>query len=241
MKEQALQYLKKKPLLHVSMTEPIRRGQAEILKAAPQGVLLKILKDDILMLSADTPETGMALLSDFETIPTIVVHQEFLIEPIMQMYKKEGTTICHQAVYTKKEPFAIPAEADIRLLDERYCQTMADYYHLSDDPEYMRELVNLGVMHGIFVENNLAGFIGMHTEGSMGLLEIFPEYQNRGLGTILQKYMINFILQKGWIPFGQVIVGNEASMNLQRKLGMEFADGKVTWIYGQQEEGEKKQ
>ncbi len=189
------------------------------------------------MLSAATPEAGMALLSDFETLPTIVVHQEFLIEPVMQMYKKAGYNVCDQVVYTKKEPFAIPADADIRLLDESYCQIMADHYHLSDDPEYMRELVNLGVMHGIFVENELAGFIGMHTEGSMGLLEIFPEYQNRGLATILQKYMINFILQKGWVPFGQVIVGNEASMGLQRKLGMELADGKVTWIYGQAEEG----
>ena len=39
MREQALQYLEKNPLLHVSMTEPIRRGQAKILKAGPQGVL----------------------------------------------------------------------------------------------------------------------------------------------------------------------------------------------------------
>ena len=38
------------------------------------------------------------------------------------------------------EPFAIPDDADIRLLDERYCQTMADHYHLSDDPEYMAGL-----------------------------------------------------------------------------------------------------
>ena len=233
MKEQALRYLNKNPLLHVSMTEPIHRGQAEILKADAQGVLLKIRTEDILMLSADTPEKGMALLSDLTEIPTIIVHQESLIEPVMQTYNKAGTTVCYQAVYTGKEPFAIPDDADIRLLDERYCQTMADHYHLSDDPEYMRQLVNLGVMHGIFVENELAGFIGMHTEGSMGLLEIFPKYQNRGLATVLQKYMINFILQKGWVPFGQVIVGNEASMGLQRKLDMEFADGKVTWIYGQ--------
>ena len=49
------------------------------------------------------------------------------------------------------------------------------------------------------MKNQLAGFMDMHTEGSMGLLEIFPEYQRQGLATELQKDMINFILGGGSI------------------------------------------
>ena len=43
--------------------------------------------------------------------------------------------------------------------------------------------------------------------------------------------MINFVLKKGWVPFGQIIVGNQESMGLQKKLPMELADGKVTWFF----------
>lgn len=233
MKEQALKYLSKNPLLHISMTEPLRLGRARLLKASPHGVLLEVLPENIPMLSADNLEAGMDMLEGIHDTGLIVVHQEFLVEPVKQKYGLTGANICDQAVYTKKEPLPIPQNADIRLLDESYCEIMAAHYHLSNDPEHMRELIKSGVMHGIFVEDNLAGFMGMHSEGSMGLLEIFPEYQNRGLGTILQKYMINFVLAKGGVPFGQVIVGNKESMGLQHKLGMEIARGKVTWIFGQ--------
>lgn len=234
MKEQAIKYLSKNPLLHISMTEPLRLGNAQVLKVSPHGVLLNVLPENIPMLSADTLEAGMTMLEDIHDTDLIVVHQEFLIDPVKQKYGLTGAHICDQAVYTRKEPLPIPKDADIRLLDDSYCEIMAAHYRLSNDPEYMRELIKSGVMHGIFVEDNLAGFIGMHSEGSIGLLEIFPEYQKRGLGTILQKYMINFILAKGGVPFGQVIVGNKESMGLQHKLGMEIARGKVTWIFGQE-------
>lgn len=234
MKEQALQYLSKNPLLHISMTEPLRLGRAEVLKVSPHGVLLNVLPENIPMLSADTLEAGMAMLEGIHDTDLIVVHQEFLMDSVKQKYGLTGAHICDQVVYTKKEPLPIPEDADIRLLDDGYCEIMAAHYQLSNDPEHMRELVKMGVMHGVFVEDHLAGFIGMHSEGSIGLLQILPEYRNRGLGTVLQKYMINFVLAKGGVPFGQVIVGNKESMGLQHKLGMEFADGKVTWIFGQE-------
>lgn len=231
MEEQALNYLKKDKLLNMSMIEPIRRGQAEILYAGADGTLIKIIPEGFLMLSVDNPERGMELLEPFKELEMIVVHQEFLIEAVKEKYGMIYANICDQAVYTGQKPLELKPDTDIRQLDERYHAVLTERYHLMNDPDYMMELIQMGVMHGIFVEDQLAGFMGMHTEGSMGLLEIFPEYQRRGLGTELQKFMINFVLEKGWVPFGQVIVGNQESMGLQEKLGMEIADGKVTWIF----------
>lgn len=231
MKLQALNYLNKNKLLNISMIEPIRRGQAEILYADSDAALIRIIPGNILMLSADKPQKGMELLRAVGKPEQIVVHQESMIEPVKKKYGMKYAIICYQAVYTKKELLSLGEDTDIRLLDESFHAILTERYHLMNDPEYMMELIKLGVMHGIFVENQLAGFMGMHTEGSMGLLEIFPEYQRQGLATELQKYMINVILKKGWVPFGQVIVGNQESMGLQEKLGMEFADGKVSWIF----------
>ena len=231
MTDQALKYLNKNRLLNISMIEPLRRDQAEIIHADEEGVLLRFIKDDLLMLSADSVEKGMEFLEGITDPDTIVAHQEFLIAPIQKKYRMKHVNICDQAVYTSQKPLALKPDTDIRRLDESYHAIVTEHYHLIDAPEYLLELIQAGVMHGIFVENQLAGFMGMHSEGSMGLLEIFPEYQRRGLATELQKFMINFVMEKGWVPFGQVIVGNEESYGLQQKLGMEFADGKVSWIF----------
>ena len=229
--EKALAYLDQNMLLHVSMSEPIRRGQAEILYADQDSAMIRVLPEGLLMISAGTVEKGMKLLEPIETLDMLVVHQEFLIEPVQRKYGKKHANICEQAVYTGKSPLPVKKDADIRCLDERYLSVIVEHYHMVNDPDYIRELIRMGVMHGIFVEDRLAGFMGMHSEGSLGLLEIFPEYQRRGLGSELQKYMINFVLKKGWVPFGPVIAGTQRSMGLQRKLSMELADGKVTWIF----------
>lgn len=75
------------------------------------------------------------------------------------------------------------------------------------------------------------GFIGRHPEGSMGLLQVFPEYRRQGYGEELESFMINRFLEEGRVPYAHIIVDNEKSMNLQKKLGYEVADKKIYWLF----------
>lgn len=86
-------------------------------------------------------------------------------------------------------------------------------------------------MWGLFDNGTLAGFIGMHDEGSMGLLEILPEYRRRGYGYLLEGCLIRLHLECGWVPFCHVVEGNDASMRLQEKLGMTFSELPAIWVY----------
>lgn len=86
-------------------------------------------------------------------------------------------------------------------------------------------------MWGLFEGNAIAGFIGMHPEGSMGLLEVLPEYRRRGYGYLLEAYLIRLHLQRGWTPYCHVVKGNEASLRLQKKLGFEFAEKPAIWVF----------
>ena len=70
--------------------------------------------------------------------------------------------------------------------------------------------------------NTLAGIIGIHEEGSIGMLYVKPEYRHRKLATALETYAFNRALENGWIPYGQIIAGNEASMRLQESMGIAF-------------------
>ena len=64
------------------------------------------------------------------------------------------------------------------------------------------------------------------------MLEVLPAYRRRGLGELLQRAAINLALERGQIPFGQIIDGNEASLALQRKLGMAVSRSRLFWLMG---------
>jgi tRNA (guanine37-N1)-methyltransferase len=85
-------------------------------------------------------------------------------------------------------------------------------------------------MFGIYDNNQLAGFIGVHSEGSIGMLEIFPEYRRRGFGYILEAFVIEKLLDLGYTPYCHVVEGNAPSYKLQEKLGYKKADKLSIWI-----------
>ena len=100
-----------------------------------------------------------------------------------------------------------------------------------DDEEYMKSRIEYGMLGAFDEKGNCAGFVGFHGEGSMGLLTVLPEYRRRGIGIAIEAKNLNRRLSEGRIPFGHVVVGNEKSMGLQRKIGMEFSDNIVTWVF----------
>lgn len=121
--------------------------------------------------------------------------------------------------------------ADVRPLDMSFFQAVLDGYSLFHDPEYVEDRLKAGVIFGAFVDGRLAGFVGEHHEGSMGMLEVFPPYRGHGLGLALESFQINRYLSQGRVPFDQVIVGNEKSMGLQRKVGMELSKDTMSWLH----------
>lgn len=63
------------------------------------------------------------------------------------------------------------------------------------------------------------------------MLEVFPAYRGRGLGLALESFQINRFLSQGRVPFDQVIVGNNKSLNLQRKVGMSISRDTMSWLH----------
>ena len=98
------------------------------------------------------------------------------------------------------------------------------------DEDYIKGRLRSGTMYGMFIDGKPAGFIGMHAEGSLGLLEILPEYRRCGLAFALESYAINRMLEKGWTPYGQILLGNAASTSLQQKLGLSISKQTCYWL-----------
>ena len=241
--QDCMEYLKKKKLLHIDMMELIVRGQAVFIAADGANICLQDKESGIYFLTAESVEQGGKLFplipQDEET--TVVVHQEFLKEPLQQYLQTDGLLTCYMAVYTKREKlpvtglYSMDPNADyglpqIRRLTEEYTEEVFRHYSMAEDISYTRDRIEKGCMFGAFVEDKLVGFAGMHTEGGLGMLEVLPEYRGRGIGKALETYMINLSLEWGHTPYGQIVEGNEVSKKLQESLGLYFAKEPVYWV-----------
>lgn len=226
-REFALAWLERDPLLHTDMTEALRRGLGFVAAADEKGVLLSVDEGYCGMLSCSDSETALRLLSG-QDYPLLALHQAELEEALCQALGMETWMRCRQAVY-EGEQAPLLESGDVRRLTEEHLDfLLANYRH--EDSEYLSWLLKRKALFGLFRDGKPVGFIGQHAEGSMGLLEVLPEYRRQGIGILLESFMIARELRQGNRPYCQVFSNNEASLALQRKLGLRFANGLVIWL-----------
>ncbi len=156
------------------------------------------------------------------------VKSEDAHQAIVREYGFDGCNPCTQWVYCLPEPPQYP-DCDIRPLTMEYAEIAGEQYHRNFD--YVRERISAGKMWGLFEDGALAGFIGVHTEGAMGMLEIFPAYRKRGCGYALEAFLIAQQMKTCATPYCHVIDGNDASIRLQKKLGLQKADLPAIWCW----------
>ncbi|GFP76519.1 GNAT family N-acetyltransferase [Clostridium fungisolvens] len=230
MKDIAIKYLIKNPLLHMGILEPIRRGTAIILYADTDGVLLKEQKSNAYMLSVANFEKGKELVDSISSCNLILSHQEFMVDYIIDRFRLSKKLECFQAVYIDKAKLSVSEELEIKQLDKIHVEIILEHYGKLSKSE-LETILEDGNLFGGYKNGILIGFIGNHLEGSMGLLEIFPQYRRLGYGTMLESYMINHMLEKDLVPFAQIEVDNEKSLALQKKLGFSISKDRLFWLF----------
>ena len=237
--QEAIAMLTKRKLVNMDMIEALRLGYGKLLYFGSEGVLLWDKRSCAHMLSCETAENGKKILAELSPeerarMELLVLHNENPFKEVgaEQEYELFLSNECVQAVYTRGVPLPVRKDLVIRRLDLSYEDVIGEHYSLIPEPEFIRERIRAGVMYGAFVdEGTLAGFIGEHEEGSMGMLEVFPELRRQGIAEALEAFCINRMLREGRIPFCQIIKGNEASVRLQEKLGLRISKEAVWWMH----------
>ena len=220
-------WLSRDPLGHTDITEALRRGLGEIAAATERGVLVSADEDSCGMLSCADLEAALGLLAG-KRFPLLAVHQPELEIPLCRELRMECWMRCRQAVYPGKEPPA-ETEENIRLLTGEHLDFLQENYR-HEDSEYLSWLLERQALYGAFRAGELVGFIGKHAEGSMGLLEVLPAWRRQGVGESLERFLIARELERGNVPYCQVFLDNQASLALQRKLGLTLSEGTVIWL-----------
>lgn len=216
----------------VDMTEMLRRGLGELLYDGPEGAVVRRNGRGTVATDITQPEALLDVLRrlDVPELRQLTVKSQAAYDALSRALGLTESCPCAQWVYSEKEAPSVP-DADIRLLTADYARTAAEHYHLVEESlPYIRSRIEAGQVWGIFDGGKLAGFIGTHSEGAMGMLEIFPEFRRRGYGYTLEAYLIAWHLAQGWTPYCHVVEGNDASTRLQRRLGMKCAQLPALWI-----------
>lgn len=228
-KQQLIKRLLRDKRNNIHIIECLSRGLGEVLYDQGEAVAVYQRDDRICMVSASTPEQGRELLKNCfkENVELLVTDQDFM----KTMLEESGFSVlfsCRQFLYTERTPLSV-GHKDIRRLNKDHFEYVCEHYD-KDSAHYIRDRLLSGVMYGAFVDGCLAGFIGMHSEGSLGMLYVDEAYRRQGLAASLVAYAANRMLEQGWTPYGHVVTGNEASMRLQEKLGFYRAKNTFWWM-----------
>lgn len=210
----------------------IRRGTAEILERDDDGIFVYDTVSKIYMVSSPDIEKAESWILKHAKrgYEMFAVTGKPVADFIIRHFAFKNTLECHQIAYLKKD--VEPSESDlvIRSATPDDLQFIMANYDLLNEEELKTVIRNGKMLLGEF-NGKPAGFIGEHLEGSMGILFVLPEYRKLGFATCLEKCLMKQMISDGYTPFGQVISGNEKSLNLQKKLGFMEGDEYVYWIF----------
>jgi len=231
LQETAIDYLSQNMLKHMDMIVPIKRGTANVLYAAKDGVCLVDTKSEAYMLSAASRETGAQLIAMLPAEGLFTFHQDFLLDDIKKKVRYETFIENFQAVYFGEEPLHIAENIMQKPLDLSHFDIVVENYDVDVGADYLRKRLEEGQLFGGFVDSELVGFVGIHAEGSIGLLKVFDQHLKKGYGAALTGYITNYQLRQRVRPFAQICVGNEASMAVFKKLGFSISTERVYWLF----------
>lgn len=228
----ALRFLSQDPVRYVDMAEVIRRDTAEILAAGPDGILLRETCSDAYMAAPATEAAGLALLGAIpEGAQLIAAHAPCPTEAIARRFGLSRQMACHQAAYLDRcAPQVPPLPYAIRPVAPADAGTVLALYGQHTTPAYVGGRIAAGEMLGAYDGARLCGFVGLHEEGSMGMMEVDPAYRRQRIGYALAASMIGMQLARGRTPFSQFLTTNDASRRLHEALGMRISPHLVTWL-----------
>ena len=219
----------------IDILETIKHRECHIIYHKNHDYIVHDIESGALLVDMKDIELFKTLCNKYHLQHYSLYHlrQKEIVDYLNQTYHKKIIMTCFLAMYTGQIiDISYPQGVDIRLLDDSYIQQVFDHYQIDIGYQYIEERISKQCMWGIFENDVLAGFIGIHNEGSMGMLEVIEDYRRKGYGYLLEAFLINIYIKNGKVPYLEVEENNNISLALQRKLGFVISKNKSYWMEG---------
>ena len=63
------------------------------------------------------------------------------------------------------------------------------------------------------------------------MLYVEDTCRRQGLAASLEGYLINRQREQGFVPYAHIVEGNNASVQLQERLGLNLSEPVIWWLY----------
>ncbi|MBQ8822924.1 MAG: tRNA (guanosine(37)-N1)-methyltransferase TrmD [Lachnospiraceae bacterium] len=227
-KQEIIKRLSKKKRFYIHMMELLNRGIGEVLYERNMDIVLYEPDSELYMVSAESKESADYLVEKYlKDAGLVLTTSEEVVQVLIAKKNMRVNEKVWQYVYTLKEPLPVKYK-DIRRLTMEHLSYVTEHY--DENEAYLRRLIEKGHMFGAFVEDKIVGFVGIHVEGSCGLLFVDSACRGMGLGQSLENYIINYVKSLGFTPYGHVVEGNVASTKLQEKNGLYISEEPLYWV-----------
>lgn len=229
--------LAKQKRKYIHLMELLARGMARTVFCQGKNILVNAENTCNYALYLESPDAAALLQAQLKeaVLPeqmNLAVCQESAKDLLCAQYGFKLGKTCYQACYTRKESLRVEyrdilplSGADVSYAAQRYQEC---------EKTYLQRRIQAGAMYGIYMgqgeKRRLAGFIGVHENGSMGMLYIDKAYRRQGLAASLESWLINWHLRRGEIPFCQISEENTPAIRLQERLGLYLCGEPMWWL-----------
>jgi len=215
---------------YLGLDRVLKRGSGDILEQRADALLIRDRVSDALMLACEDASLGINLLDRHVTPDCdLLMVPETLGAATFERYGFTDKLDCWQVAYFGEKP-APDARLTLRPATASDLPRLTEHYHLLE-PDVIQILIERESIFLGYEGERWVGFVGEHLEGSMGILYVLPEYRRRGFGAALETAMIARTMERGFVPFGQVVKDNQPSLRLQQKLGLAQSEHLIVWMW----------
>lgn len=222
---------------YTDMTDPLETGIAHAVSVEEDGVLLRA--GNVLFFNALSEKRAVEIACEIEAMKLkdcgLFQHDNVAIEKVAKIVnRKPYDENCHLAVAFRTTEYEIDTDIRFRKLDHDYDELVSKTYGFFKNEPNRLELAKNAVETGLwggFKDDECIGFIGTHEEGTMGMLEVLPQFRNRGYGRALEQLLANEYIKAGRFPYCHILEKNTASLNLQKSMGFWLSeDRRIYWF-----------
>lgn len=224
----------------VALSESLRLGRSTCVLAGEDGALVRVnASGDYLLVAQDAGAAARlvespAMGAGWDDGTVALMNADWAPSVVSAVVARggEGEVLRYRiCVYEKDDPLPCAGTLDVRPLTPGDLPVVLEHYGNLPE-EFVRRHLEDGWMYGGYdTAGELVGFIGEHDEGAIGMLEVFPEHRRRGYASELAGFAVNRMLSLGRVPFSQVVLGNEPSFAMHRKLGWTVLPGVQCWVW----------
>ena len=224
MSDLILKYIEKDPISFIHVRELLDRNYSIIFEST----------DGFIIHDDDVNFTYMSF-SNFDVMKEQLsknryTHYISYNKDVVDYYNDNDSVIkLYQYVYDSKELFELDNH-DIRVLTTDYAPLIDSFYKAIGPGETSIGALKRKEVLGIFEDNELAGIIGRHPEGCVGMLHVFEKYRGKGYAKALEKAIVNKLLKEKQRVFCEIVDGNEISLKMHNSLGWKKGDKALYWL-----------